>query len=576
MRRSGARFSVMTGSESSDPMKTYLTLAGVCLALCGLFGQRGTPSAPFTSLAQARGVTTPGIYHFHIGDEVFSTRVIGGGYVQVAIDYGNGVGSLPATRNLSLASRGILEPAILATFSAGIRVAITTSDGRIAAYNSNLNLVQRVATNTTLMNGGADNANNADWVGTGEQFLEVDASCTSTPRPLPEEVFHTCGDGSGVTWFPARNDQAVTYNGGDLADDRYFALYVLGPAPAPQPAWGSAGNPYTSIRQARNVTAAGVKFFDLDGTTFSTLVSAQGDLQVAVDYGNGIGRLPQTTALDGTARGILPPAVLAKLTQATRVRMTSSVPNTLDAVSTNATYLSRIRGNQTLMYDNEDNALNDTWSGTGENLLKINSTLNRTAARPLLSDEIYHTFGDGGGVTWFPSRNDQAISFNQGNVPDDQKLTLFVRGNSAPDCAIALPSPTVVDERCPGENDGRITISANCTNCSASLEYSLDAVTYRASNVFTDLSPGTYFAYVRERGGNSCSQRVTVTVNAAVDTDPPTLPTLPPLTLTTCGGPQTVAAPTAQDDCAGTITATTGDATSFSASGDYTIRWVLQ
>ena len=48
-----------------------------------------------------------------------------------------------------------------------------------------------------------------------------------------------------------------------------------------------------------------------------------------------------------------------------------------------------------------------------------------------------------------------------------------------------------------------------------------------------------------------------------------------PDTLTYCGIPVTAPTPTATDDCAGTVTGTTNDATTFTATGTYTITWTF-
>jgi hypothetical protein len=78
------------------------------------------------------------------------------------------------------------------------------------------------------------------------------------------------------------------------------------------------------LGQAQNVTVDGVYYFNLAGTTFSTYVLSGGWVQVAIDFGNGVGNLPQVTALTNTARGILSPAVLNKLGGANTVKITSN------------------------------------------------------------------------------------------------------------------------------------------------------------------------------------------------------------------------------------------------------------
>ena len=62
--------------------QTLLTLALLCLYL-SVFGQTGSNLDPFTSLGQARGVTTAGIYHFELSGQSFSTYVDAEGYVHL-------------------------------------------------------------------------------------------------------------------------------------------------------------------------------------------------------------------------------------------------------------------------------------------------------------------------------------------------------------------------------------------------------------------------------------------------------------------------------------------------------------
>ena len=66
-------------------------------------------TTPITSLHQAAGITSEGIYCFEIGGNIFRTHVDANGYVLVAIDFGNGVGALPQQLDLNTTNRGILN-----------------------------------------------------------------------------------------------------------------------------------------------------------------------------------------------------------------------------------------------------------------------------------------------------------------------------------------------------------------------------------------------------------------------------------------------------------------------------------
>ena len=61
---------------------------------------------------------------------------------------------------------------------------------------------------------------------------------------------------------------------------------------------GTIGSPFTSLDQAASVTVAGTYFFDFGGNTFDTHVDANGYVQIAIDFGNGTGNLPQLNRLE--------------------------------------------------------------------------------------------------------------------------------------------------------------------------------------------------------------------------------------------------------------------------------------
>ena len=406
-------------------MRTFLQLL-ICVFFFPTigYGQSGTPDDPFTLLDQAQQINTPGIYHFNLDGTPFSTYVLADGYVMVAIDFGDGIGALPQVAALTEGQRGILNPTVLSSLTATESIRMTISTGILDATTTDTSMIGRMRGNLTLMNSSTHNADNDDWKGTGQDNLRRDANeLVRDETALNVEVYHTHGDGGGVHWFPQRGDQGLTY-GVEIATGESIRLYARAADYTEPP--GTSFNPFTQLGQSRTVTAPGVYFFDLDGTLFSTYVDADGYVQVARDFGNGVGTLPGGTDLNETSRGILSAAALAGLTDADEVRLTASVPNTLDAVSFEPTYLDRIVAGRTLMYDLNDNGLNDSWSGTGAGFLQEDATVERST-RPALATEVYHTFGNGAGMTWSPQRDDQAVSFDDGNIADTESLTLWVR-----------------------------------------------------------------------------------------------------------------------------------------------------
>jgi len=75
-------------------MKIFIVLIFL-LNLFLSYGQTGTNIDPFTSLNQSAKITSSGIYVFKISGEPFVTYVDANGYVQIAIDWGNGSADLP-------------------------------------------------------------------------------------------------------------------------------------------------------------------------------------------------------------------------------------------------------------------------------------------------------------------------------------------------------------------------------------------------------------------------------------------------------------------------------------------------
>ncbi|MEN0005449.1 MAG: HYR domain-containing protein, partial [Bacteroidota bacterium] len=92
-----------------------------------------------------------------------------------------------------------------------------------------------------------------------------------------------------------------------------------------------------------------------------------------------------------------------------------------------------------------------------------------------------------------------------------------------PICDIAITGVLSTPETCDGENDATIVINASCTTC-ASILYSIDGgTTTQVSNLFGNLSDGTYMPYVVDSGDPGCNDTATDEVidpGAALPDDP--------------------------------------------------------
>ncbi|RED23662.1 hypothetical protein BD847_2725 [Flavobacterium cutihirudinis] len=122
---------------------------------------------------------------------------------------------------------------------------------------------------------------------------------------------------------------------------------------------------------------------------------------------------------------------------------------------------------------------------------------------------------------------------------------------------------------CPGRADGSATITA----IEGTGPYNYQWPNGETSATVNNLAVGTYTVTVRDTNG--CFAYIAVTIGANQDLAPPvpTLPGLPDVREQCSVVAGRITAPTAIDNCAGLITATTLSPLTYSAQGNYTIFW---
>src|SRR5579862_1829267 len=194
------------------------------------FAQTGSSGSPFTALGQAGNATTPGIYHFNLGGQVFSTYV-NNGWVLVASDSGGATTVLPTLTALSNSTRGVLAATVLATFTTANKLQVSTSDGGINCVTTNAALLNRLINDSALFMGTFDNdkINNASWTGTGQSFVRGSgASCSGTGlgTHLDSCLFWPCGDGNGMHWIPSGGYHHESWGAGEAANTVAFTLWA--------------------------------------------------------------------------------------------------------------------------------------------------------------------------------------------------------------------------------------------------------------------------------------------------------------------------------------------------------------
>lgn len=191
---------------------------------------------------------------------------------------------------------------------------------------------------------------------------------------------------------------------------------------------GSAGNPFISLGQARNITGTGVYYFNLGGTTFSTTIK-NGWVLIANDFGLTTTVLSTTNALSTAVRGILTPGILATLTSTSMLKVSTSDGNVNDS-SGNASLISRMTHDSTLNLGSPDIAINATWVGSGiyaNNVRGAGATATSTSAGVHLDSCIFWPNGDVNGFHWITASGGyHREDWNAGEVPATVAFDLWV------------------------------------------------------------------------------------------------------------------------------------------------------
>ncbi|GEM_PF-5801101 len=401
--------------------------------------QNGTIGNPFTSLHQAASVTSAGTYYFNIGGSSFDSHVDANGYLQIAIDFGNGSGNLPQSTSLTTSARGILTTSALAVLSEIREVRVSSSTGNIDLTTTDATIISRIQSNTTLHQGSADNSINDNWTGTNSGFLTTNASCTTVDgTALNQNIFHPCGNAAtGFHWIPSASLQREQFSNGEVADGTFFQLWVKGNE--------DCSSTTTSLHDAAAITTAGIYCFDIAGVAFDTYVDDNGYVQVAIDFGNGSGNIPQSNSLTNATRGILTSTALAALTEAQEVRFSSSTGN-IDVTTTDATIISRIQSNTTLHQGTADNSINDNWIGTNSGFLTADASC-VTVDGTTLEQNLFHPCGNATtGFHWIPSSSTQREQFGSGDVANATFFQLWVKGDIALPIELTRFDAVAIDE----------------------------------------------------------------------------------------------------------------------------------
>jgi len=144
----------------------------------------------------------------------------------VAIDFGNGKGTLNQTDALSISARGILNASVLLQFGDTSKLRISSSNGQIDVTTTNATLISRVTKSQTLKRGQSDNTINKDWTGTNAERITHDAGCDKTADGLASRVIHQCGYQQGFHMVPKSDYQRINWSDGEITDTESLRLWV--------------------------------------------------------------------------------------------------------------------------------------------------------------------------------------------------------------------------------------------------------------------------------------------------------------------------------------------------------------
>jgi hypothetical protein len=211
-------------------MKPHLNLIVLSILLVKFcsFSQTGTSTNPFTSLQQSSAVTIPGTYFFNIGGNSFSTLVDASGFTMVAIDFGNGSGTLPQGSALTSTTRGILSSSILGNIGFFNQTKFTGQS--INYISSNQMIANRIKNFKPISIGNVDYFYPSDWVNngstTGTSFTATCTPSTSYTASLAQIVFHGCGNHLALHWIPEAGIVRQEHHVGNIAPTATFRLWI--------------------------------------------------------------------------------------------------------------------------------------------------------------------------------------------------------------------------------------------------------------------------------------------------------------------------------------------------------------
>ena len=177
--------------------------------------------------------------------------------------------------------------------------------------------------------------------------------------------------------------------------------------------------------------------------------------------------------------------------------------------------------------------------------------------------------------SWLPSGGNDAKASNLS--PGTYTVTVTDANSCQTTASVKITEPTVLsavisqtDVSCNGANDG--TASAVVTGGTETYTY-LWSPSNKTTAAVSGLSPNTYTVTITDTNACTLTKTVIIGLTKDVTAPKPALANLPDIVSYCSILSSDISIPTAQDNCAGILKATTLDPLSYSTVGTYTITW---
>ncbi|CAA9195624.1 hypothetical protein FLA105534_00744 [Flavobacterium bizetiae] len=177
--------------------------------------------------------------------------------------------------------------------------------------------------------------------------------------------------------------------------------------------------------------------------------------------------------------------------------------------------------------------------------------------------------------TWSPTGGSAATA--TGLAAGNYTVTITDENNCSITENVSIAEPTILDATiaqtdvtCIGTADATATVTATGGNGNYTYSWSPSG---GSAATATGLSAGNYTVTITDAKGCFVTKTVTIVTTPDVTAPVPDVANLPAITSTCSVLASQISVPTATDNCAGIINATTTDPLSYTAVGTYTIKW---